>query len=178
MPARRGTRTASVRRTARRDPDERRDALMLEVLAQFRVLIRAVRRHYQRVEETTGVSGAQLWFLAEVSAARGARVGEVARRLAVHQSTASNLLADLERAGLLERRREDDDRRIVRVYPTALGTRLLRKAPRPLRGVLQQGLCDLPLVSLTTLHGELGHLLERMHLRDRAGHDDLISQSQ
>src|SRR5215470_6227157 len=44
--------------------DQRRR--MLEVLEQFRVIVKSIRRHYQDVERRAGVTGAQLWALAQV----------------------------------------------------------------------------------------------------------------
>src|SRR3981081_2764965 len=66
---------------------------MLDVLEQFRVIFKSVRRHYRSVEERSGISGALLWALAQVAANPGSQVGDLARALAIHQSTASNLLA-------------------------------------------------------------------------------------
>ena len=68
---------------------------MLEVLEQFRVIFKSIRRHYRSVEERSGISGALLWALAQVAANPGSQVGDLARALAIHQSTASNLLRSL-----------------------------------------------------------------------------------
>src|ERR1051325_11439878 len=67
-------------------------ARRLEVLAQFRVVFKSVRRHYQDVERRSGITGALLWALAEIASRPGTQVGELARALAVHPSTASNLV--------------------------------------------------------------------------------------
>ena len=75
-------------------------ARMLEVLAQFRVVFKSVRRHYRDVELRSHITGALLWALAEVAGRPGAQVGELARALAVHQSTASNLVRRLAARGL------------------------------------------------------------------------------
>jgi hypothetical protein len=48
---------------------------MLEVLEQFRVIVKSSRRHYQDVERRAGLSGAQLWALAQIAEQPGARVG-------------------------------------------------------------------------------------------------------
>ena len=91
---------ASVTRKKKTKPLERgRDAgaaarhvMMLEVLQQFRILVKSIRSHYQQVEARSGVSGAQLWALAHIAGSPGSKVGELARALAIHQSTASNLV--------------------------------------------------------------------------------------
>ena len=76
---------------------------MLEVLEQFRVIVKSIRRHYQDVERRAGVTGAQLWALAQIAGQPGSPVGELARALAVHQSTASNLVRELLKRRLVTR---------------------------------------------------------------------------
>src|SRR5581483_8063588 len=83
-------------KNSRTQDDFRRHRKMLAVLAQFRVLFRSIRQHYQRVERRSGVTGAQLWAVVHVAGHPGAKVGELAKALAVHPSTASNLVRRLE----------------------------------------------------------------------------------
>lgn len=136
----------------------------MDVLQQFRLIFRAVKRHFQSVEEACGVSGAQLWALARIAAQPGLKVGELAKALAVHQTTASNLVDRLCRAGLVERRRSTRDQRVVELYPSRTGSAALGRAPEPLRGVLPDALAamapakrlalSLLLTELTELMGE------------------------
>src|SRR5437762_4361928 len=72
---------------------------MLEVLEQFRVIVKSIRRHYQDVERRAGVTGAQLWALAQIAEQPGGEVGELGRGLAGHQATASNLVRELAARG-------------------------------------------------------------------------------
>lgn len=69
------------------------------VLQKRRFVIRAAQRHSQRVRRTSGVSGAQLWLLRDLAEAPGLRVGELAARLAAHQSTVGHMLEKLELRG-------------------------------------------------------------------------------
>jgi DNA-binding MarR family transcriptional regulator len=138
----------------------------LEVLRQFRVIVKSIRLHYQDVERRAGISGAQLWSLARIARAPGIKVGELARSLAIHQSTASNLLAQLEDSKLIERRRQNGDRRTVSLFATARGRAVLRGAPRPHSGALQQALADLPTDNLDALHRQLDVLIETMKIGD------------
>jgi len=141
---------------------------MLEVLGLFRVVFKSIRKHYQSVERRTGVRGAQLWALAQVAENPGLRVGDLARSLAIHQSTASNLLRDLEAAGLIARKRVREDQRSVRLFATARAIGVLRRAPRPLIGVLQQALADLPADNLDALHAQLSQLIASMRSKDHS----------
>jgi DNA-binding MarR family transcriptional regulator len=147
----------------------------VQVLRQFRVIVKSIRRHYQEVEQRAGIGGAQLWLLSRIARAPGIRVGDLARSLAIHQSTASNLLGQLHASKLIERRREDGDRRAVRLFATAKGRAVLRGAPRPHIGVLQQALAELPNDNLDTLHRQLEVLIETMNTKDSSARATLLS---
>ena len=138
----------------------------IEALQSFRVIFRAVRRHFHEVEERCGISGSQLWALASVVEEPGVRVTELARRLSIHQSTASNLVDVLVRRGRIERRRGAIDQRVVELYPTRSGRGVVRKAPQPLQGLLPDALDHLAPETLSALHLQLESLLQVMQLRD------------
>src|SRR5689334_8147980 len=160
-----GARKSARRRTGSRAIATGGATSTADVLMQFRVIIRTIRRHYRQVQERCGVSGAQLWALAAVGAGNGTKVNDLARVLAIHQSTASNLLDKLERMNMIERRRSDHDRRVVFVHITAAGRGLLRRAPRPAEGVLPRALQALPQRDVRALHANLELLIGRMHIR-------------
>jgi DNA-binding MarR family transcriptional regulator len=149
---------------------------MLQVLEQFRVIFKSIRGHYLSVEKRAGISGALLWALAQVAAEPGTQVGGLARALAVHQSTASNLLRRLESRGLVSRRREGKDQRKVQLFATGKGLRVLKRAPQPLIGVLQQALSDLPPAKLHRLHKHLDSVIGAMKVKDRQARSSLLSE--
>jgi DNA-binding MarR family transcriptional regulator len=164
-----------MRRDARRRAAagvEARHAAMLGVLMQFRVIVRTMRDHYRRVERVCGVGGAHVWALAQIAEAPGIRVTELARKLAIHQSTASNMVERLAKSGLVSRVRSPDDRRVVFLQATARGRRVVARAPQPVEGALQHALAQMSPAKLTALHGELAALLERMHA-SAAGRESL-----
>ena len=138
----------------------------LEVLQQFRVLLRSIKRHYQWVEEQCGLSGAQVWALAEIADAPGIKVSELAQQLGVHLSTASNMLRRLEALELVRRLRIGEDHRVVQLELTVKGESILSMAPRPLAEILQQALADLPQSRLDTLHADLGEVIQVMKFKD------------
>lgn len=149
---------------------------MLEVLEQFRVIFKSIRRHYRSVEQRSGISGALLWGLAQVAANPGSLVGDLARALAIHQSTASNLLRRLGSRGLVSRRRQGTDQRAVQLFATAKGLRVLKRAPQPLIGVLQQALSDLPKPTLEVLNRQLETLIAAMKLKSLQARSTLLSE--
>src|SRR5262249_15657075 len=110
---------------------------MLEVLQRFRVLLRALDTHYRSVESKSGLGGAQRGALSEIAAGDGLQPGDLAKRMAIHASTASNLLRRLETLGLVERVREALDGRAVVLRATMKGRRKLSTAPKPSAGPLQ-----------------------------------------
>ncbi len=138
----------------------------LEVLKQFRVLLRSIKRHYQWVERECGMSGAQLWAMAEIAGAPGLKVGDLARELGIHLSTASNMLRRLEELALVRRMRIGEDHRVVQLRLTAKGAKIMRLAPRPFVGILQQALADLPQQRLDSLHADLGEVIRLMKFKD------------
>ena len=139
---------------------------MLDVLQQFRVLLRSIKRHYQWMEKRSGLGGAQIWAMAEISRKPGLMVTELAQQLALHQTTASNLVNRLASLQLVLKVRADRDQRVVRLRLTPKGRDVLRRAPRPFAGVLQQALGELPPARLALLHGELQEVIRHMRRTD------------
>jgi DNA-binding MarR family transcriptional regulator len=87
----------------------------------------------------------------------------------LHQSTVSNLLEALTRRKLLVRKRDEVDQRVVRVFLTASGERLVRKAPGPARGVLPDALEALPPAALRRLDESVAVLLKGMRAEVPSG---------
>jgi DNA-binding MarR family transcriptional regulator len=165
---RRSALKAGGRRLEGRSTDRQR-SLAMAVLGQFRLIFRSAKIHFQWVQERVGVSGSQLWVLAELQRKPGIRVTELAQAMAVHQSTASNLVESLERSGLLQRERSSEDQRVVHLSLTDSGRQTVARAPKPLRGVLPDALDTLNQKDLAELKKYLGKLATLMKVRDRAG---------
>lgn len=146
--------------------DTAKNREMLQVLEQFRILFKSVRSHYTEIQRRTGIGGAQLWALSHVVEHPGIKPGELARALAIHPSTASNVVRDLEKSKLLTRRRRKQDQRVVELCATAKGLGILKRAPRPLIGVLQQALSDLHSTDLKILRRQVGKLVAKIKAKD------------
>lgn len=161
---------SSLQTTLKKSPEKTPPVSPLSVLQRFRVLIRTAQRHSQWIERQSGVTGAQLWALQELSEAPGLRVGELANRMALHQSTASNMIDRLETGGLVRKERTSADQRVVRLYLTIEGAALLERAPSPARGVLPEALRLLEQEDLAKLQTELDSLLKQIkHLDEGFG---------
>ena len=109
----------------------------------LRVLVRAAQRHSTLVEQQCGVSGAQLWAMQEVYEKPGLRVGEVAERMAIHQTTASNLIDSLVKKQCIDKLRDPEDLRAVKLVLTRHGRQILKCAPDAQRGLLPDALSKL-----------------------------------
>ncbi len=139
----------------------------LSVLQHLRELYRVSQAHFQRIEVRCGLSGAQLWAMAELNARPGSTVSELSKVLSVHLSTASNLLDRLEEKGLVRRHRGPPDQRVVRVTLTPDGESMLRLAPKPAEGIIQDALQRMPDDALVRLERDLDALLQHAKLRSR-----------
>lgn len=145
------------------------------VLRHFRTIFNAVKTHFQQVEKSAGIGGAQVWALSVVQTTPGIGVGELARAMDIHQTTASNLVRALVESGRLQSVRSETDRRAVRLYLTPLGTHTLLTAPGPFSGVLPQALSQLDAQTLTRLDQDLQTLLRILKADDHAAQTPLAS---
>lgn len=139
-----------------------------QVLRRFRQVFNAVRSQFAQIEKRTGLGGAQLWALSIIQQRPGIGVGELARVMDVHQSTASNLVKVLVQRELLQVLRDGPDRRAVQLRLQPAAARLLRRAPGPAEGVLPQALQSLDAATLARLDGDLGQLITLLGTDDRA----------
>lgn len=136
--------------------------LVLEVLQQFRLIFGSMRQYFRLLEERCGMPGANLWALQEVQRQPGLGVGELARRMGVHQSTCSLIVDRMVLAGLLEKGRCDGDRRRVGLLVTVAGEAVLARLPGPAEGLLPQALSEIPEVVLKTLNINLSELIRAL----------------
>jgi DNA-binding MarR family transcriptional regulator len=149
--------------------------LVLETVQKFRLIIGAVRQHSRALEAACGIGGAQVWMLATIADAPDITVTQLGKALSVHVSTASNLLDKLARAGLVERLRGEEDRRLVRLRLTDRGRDIVARAPRPLSGRLVDALERMPEDSLARLDKELAEFIKQMNLLDQSAANEPLS---
>lgn len=140
-----------------------------DALAHFRMIFKSVKKHFRWVEQQTGINGAQLWVLAAIVETPGIKVKDLAKVLSIHQSTASNLVNCLVKQELIRRERSRDDQRVVRLFPETQGKSLIKRAPKPLQGVLPDALSCMNYSDLTQLNLLLAKLISQMKVRDESG---------
>lgn len=143
---------------------KRDEQLPLHVLKKFRLIFGGVRRHFKQLEASCGLSGSQLWILQEVVRTPGVGVSELAARLAIHQSTCSQLVDKLVRQKMLLKQRSSADQRRVALVPAAAAARTLKKAPGPVEGLLPGALQSMSAAGLVHLDAALDELIRTLDL--------------
>jgi DNA-binding MarR family transcriptional regulator len=138
----------------------------LEILKKLRIVIRAAQRHSLWIEKQCGVSGAQLWIMQELYDHPSLRVGELAIKLAIHQTTASNLVDTLRKRGYILKARDPDDQRVVNLKLSEEGEKALMMAPTPTRGLLPEAILHLDAENLRQLDSGLQGLLNSIDQLD------------
>jgi DNA-binding MarR family transcriptional regulator len=138
----------------------------LDILKKLRIVFRAAQRHSLWIEKQCGVNGAQLWMMQELHDQPGMRVGELADKLAIHQTTASNLLDALRKRGYIVKERDANDQRVVNLNLSDQGREVLLKAPTPARGLLQEAILHLDEENLAQLDAGLQGLLDSIDKLD------------
>jgi len=103
-----------------------------------------------------------MWALAEIDEQPGLRIGDLAERMRIHASTASNLCTRLRHEGLVRTSPAADDRRALCISMTAQGRARLRKAPGPRRGILNVALSQLTAEECRLLVDALAPLLREL----------------
>lgn len=146
-------------------------AEVLRALRSFRMIVRSIKSHFQHVQEATGVSGSQLWCLVTIQAQPGIRVTQLAHALGIQQATASNLVDALDRKGLVERRRDQRDQRVVSLFLSEAGAFIAQAAPQPVAGILPDALERLDPSALAQLNGLLEQVIGLMALQAVDGRD-------
>lgn len=154
----------------------RADDLSIAVLKSFRIIYGSVRQHFREVRRATGISGSQLWILHEVRGAQGIGVSELALKLGIHQSTCSQLVEKLVRAGLMAKVRSSDDQRRVGLSITQRGKRILAAAPGPAEGVLPEAIAELSPAAQRGLQRGLQQIIMALDLKDEAAADTPLAE--
>lgn len=74
-----------------------------------------------------GITRSQWWVLAYLSRHDGMIQSDLANALDLGKAALGGLIDRLEASGFLERRADDSDRRVKRVYLSSLGTRMVKE---------------------------------------------------
>ena len=139
-----------------------RNVAELQALQNLRLIYASARWHDAQVRRSVAISGSQLWALSEIARREGIGVNDLAERMALHQTTASNLANALVKKGLIRRVRDGSDRRFVHLHITSEGRRTLAQSPGPHPGLLVDALRKIDLQHLQRLRRDLAALVRLM----------------
>jgi len=142
-----------------------RTTLELETLERLRTIFGSARTHDNEVRRSAGISGSLLWALSEINRSAdsgGITVNGLSARMALHQTTTSNLINLLVERRLIRRERDRIDHRIVHLKATAAGKQMLLKTPGPHAGLLVDALRRLDRAQLAELSKNLQWIVEVM----------------
>jgi DNA-binding MarR family transcriptional regulator len=142
------------------------DALRLDQQLCFAIYSasRAMTRAYAPLLEPLGVTYPQYLVLLVLWAEDGISVKALGEQLALDSATLTPLLKRLSERGIVERRRDEKDERVVRIHLTPEGRSLQRKARKvPIELACRAGFeGDAGLARLVKLRKELVALTERL----------------
>jgi DNA-binding MarR family transcriptional regulator len=113
--------------TKRTSPQREPSASVAHLVADVSAAISAFAKH--QCIDKLGITARQASVLRAVGANPKVTIGELARRIGIDASTATRMTDRLEKIGLLVRKREKGDRRVVKLALTAQGHELAERVP-------------------------------------------------
>jgi DNA-binding MarR family transcriptional regulator len=114
-----------------------------QILVALRRIMRAIDLRSRTLLQDYGLTAPQLVALHAVSRLQPVKAGRLAREIHLGQPTVTGIVTRLERRGLLQRSRGEQDRRSIQLRLTSEGERVLRDAPSLLQDQFRQKLGEL-----------------------------------
>ncbi|MAQ14861.1 MAG: MarR family transcriptional regulator [Sandaracinus sp.] len=110
----------------RPDADDEDDARIVEAVIY---LYTESRRLTKELARAFGLTGPQVTALKLLDAMGGMSLSDLSARMSARNSTVTGIADRMERDGLVERQRDENDRRVVRIRLTPRGRALSRQIP-------------------------------------------------
>lgn len=111
-----------------------------EIIDNLRRVFQAINDYSRTAEQTTGLTGPQLWALKILANGAPMRVSDLARHMYLSAATVVGILDRLEGKGLVTRTRSKEDRRAVDLLLTETGQEMAARAPEVAQGMLMKSL--------------------------------------
>lgn len=127
--------------------------------------LRAIRRTMQKPLEAEVARGEltapQMAVMRVVVREHGIPLRDLSRAISLAHSTVSGIVDRLERRGMIERRADEADKRITRIYPTEVVNQFVREEiPAMTRRPLQAALARVSLTKRLEIEGAIRRLRE------------------
>lgn len=104
-----------------------------EILVSLRRITRAIDLYSKHLEKTSGVTTSQLLVLEATGRLGSPSPSAIAREVVLSQATVTTILDRLAKAGLVERTKQSEDKRLVTVTLTEAGIKRTAEAPELLQ---------------------------------------------
>ena len=137
----------------------------LSILQSLRRIIRAVSLYSHQLAATYKVTAPQLLCLLTIVNEGSLHLSTLSKRVFLSASTVVGILDRLEEKGLVTRRRDYKDRRLINIQATPKGKELVAQAPSPLPTALAESLQQLPELEQATIALSLGRVVDLMEER-------------
>lgn len=115
-----------------------------EMLVSLRKITQAISLHSRDLSKRYGLTGPQLVILNDIANHEALSVTELARSISLSQATVTDILNRLEKKGLVERTRDETDRRRVMIRTTATCRTILSQTPPALQETFVDRYTNLP----------------------------------
>lgn len=104
-----------------------------DLLTAIRQITRAIDLNSKRLAKMTGLTAPQLLVLQTLAGEGPIKPSEIARQVHLSQATITSIVDRLEAAGLVERQKNETDRRAIDIVITQTGLTRLSEAPEALQ---------------------------------------------
>jgi len=113
------------------------------VIDNVRRIFQAINEYSRSAEQTTGLTGTQLWVLKILANSAPMRVSELAHQMYLSSATVVGIIDRLEVKNMVTRKRSKKDRRAVDLDLTKTGKEMVINAPEVAQIMLIKGLGEL-----------------------------------
>jgi len=136
------------------------------ILIALRRVIRAIDQHSRNLVQSHGLTGPQALLLTEIVRCGEITGSELAKHVSLSQATVTDVVKRLEMRGLLERIRDTEDKRKMKLTATGEGKSLVRESVPLLQERFQSRLSELKEWEQTQLLASLQRIAEMMNAED------------
>lgn len=136
------------------------------ILRSLRRITRAIDLYSRRLSRDHRLTGPQLVCLRQVVSTGRTTPSELADAVSLSRATVTGIVDRLEAAGLVERHRDDKDRRRIAVVPTEQARTLVKDAPTPLQDLFAERLEKLDVKDQARIAGALDEVVRMMEAED------------
>lgn len=137
-----------------------------DITIALRRVIRAIDQHSRLLVRDYGITGPQALLLKEIVIAKKITGSELSRRASLSQATVTDIINRLERRGLVQRQRDDLDKRKIMIIASKEGKELIMQSVPLLQEKFQARLRNLQEWEKLQLLSSLQRIAEMMDAKD------------